>query len=210
MTESIETKPKKKRSPKGGAAIPGAPKRTAYRDRPDRAEIEHALCTGESVRKIAKRFEIDENVLYNVRRKIPPAVRAAYLGLESAEDLEKLRTKESDSILRVLAGQRARLLALQDAAFAEGDAKTVSLLARNIHDNVWKVADYLGELTRHTTQTVLNYLVTPEWITLRNAIVTALQPFPEARAAVFAAIQKSEAQAAPPVPALPSPDEIVQ
>lgn len=52
MTE-VETK-SKKRSPRGGAPVPGAKPRTPIRDRDDRAQIEHALATGQSVRAIAK------------------------------------------------------------------------------------------------------------------------------------------------------------
>jgi hypothetical protein len=45
-------------------------------------------------------------------------------------------------------------------------------------------AKLTGELQ---SQTVNNIIVMPEWVTLRNAIMYALEPYPEARQAVIKA-----------------------
>ena len=126
MTE--ETKSKRKRSPRGGAPAPGAKPRTAIRDRNDRAQIEHALATGQSVRAIAKKYDVDENALYRHRKNLPPQLRAAYIGnfLKPGEDLEKLRVTESESLLQNLAAQRARLLMVQDQELEAGNAQAVA------------------------------------------------------------------------------------
>ena len=204
---------KKKRAPRGGAPEPGAKKRPAIRDREDRAQIEHALATGQSVRQIAKKFVVDENCLYRHRKNLPPQLKAAYLAnfLKPGEDLETLRVTESESFLQSLASQRARLLMMQDQELEAGDSKAVATLAARIHQNLELVGRYLGELHQHSTKTVVNILLTPEYLELRNALVRALAPYPEARRAVAAVLHSREGSAAQSldVPALPAP-EIVQ
>ena len=51
-------------------------------------------------------------------------------------------------------------------------------------------AKITGELQ---AQTVNNIIVMPEWVTLRNAILYALEPYPEARLAVIQAVGRIEA-----------------
>jgi hypothetical protein len=198
----------KKRSPRGGAPEPGAKKRTPIRDRDDRAQIEHALATRQSVRAIARKYDVDENCLYRHRKLLPPQLKAAYIAnfLKPGEDLEKLRVTESESLLQNLASQRARLLMMQDQELEAGDSKAVATLAARIHQNLELVGRYLGELHQHSTKTVVNILLTPEYLELRNALVRALAPYPEARRAVAEVLHAREGSA---VPALPAP-EIVQ
>jgi transposase-like protein len=204
---------KKKRAPRGGAAKPGAPKRTPIRDRDDRGQIEFELASGKSVRAIARKYDIDENALYRHRKLLPAQLKAAYLGnaLKPGADLEELKRQESEALLQNLASQRARLLMTQDRALEDNNGQLVANLAGKIHDNLRIVGQYLGELAQHS-KTVVNILLTPEYLELRNALVRALQPFPEARAAVAAVLHSREGSAAQSianVPALPAP-EIVQ
>jgi hypothetical protein len=113
--------------------------------------------------------------------------------------------------LQSLASQRARLLMMQDQELEAGDSKAVATLAARIHQNLELVGRYLGELHQHSTKTVVNILLTPEYLELRNALVKALQPFPQARAAVAAVLHSREgsaAQSITSVPALPSPEMV--
>ena len=51
---------------------------------------------------------------------------------------------------------------------------------------------------RESTDTTINVLVAnPEWISIRSAIIRALQPFPEAREAVVEAMREAEAGGQP-------------
>lgn len=111
-----------------------------------------------------------------------------------------------------LASQRARLLMMQDKELEAGNAQAVATLAGRIHQNLEIVGKYLGELQQHSTKTVINLMVTPEYLTLRNTLVKALQPYPEARRAVAQVLHSMENNAAQQiapqmidVPALPSP-----
>jgi transposase-like protein len=215
MAMTKDEKRKRALEQRGGLPEPGAKPRTPIRDREDRPQIEYELATGKSVRAIAKKFGVHEGALYRHRKELPPQLKAAHLAnfLKPGEDLEKLKTQESESFLQNLAQQRARLLMVQDAALESDDAQAVATLAGRIHQNLEIVGKYLGELQQHSTKTVLNVMVSAEYLALRAALVRALQPYPEARAAVARVLHSMESDAAqqiarPPVidvPALPSP-----
>ena len=209
-----------KRSPIGGAPTQHGPNRTAIKDREDRAEIEAELLAGKSVRAIAKKFQIHEGSLYRFRAKLPKALKAMALGerLKPGCDLEELRKEESEGLLSRLAQQRMRLLWQQDAAMANGNHQAVATLASGIHRNLELVAKLLGELQQHSTRTTISVLVSAEYLTLRNALIRALHPYPEARAAVARTLREMESSAAartaqPMIdvaPALPAPTDAIQ
>jgi transposase-like protein len=192
----------------GGAPItPGKP-RTSIRDREDRAEIEFELATGKSVRAVANKYGVHEGALYKWRKKLPPQLRQAYVGhlLKPGVDLEKLRVEESEGLLQNLATQRARLLIMQDQAMEDGNAQAVATVAGRIQENLRIVGQYLGELQQHSTRTTVSVLVSPEYLQLRNALLRALGPFPEARRAVAAALHEIENGGAPGMPQPPMID----
>ena len=185
---------KNNRSPIGGAPTVAGKNRTPIKDREDRAQIEFELATGKSVRAIARKFDVHETALHKHRAKLPPQLKAAYVGrlLAPGVDLEKLKTEESEGLLQSLAQQRARLLIVQDSAMEDGNAQAVATIANSIHRNLELVGRYLGEMQSHSTQTVVSVLITREYLELRNALLRALAPFPEARQAVAATLHKIE------------------
>jgi hypothetical protein len=107
-------------------------------------------------------------------------------------DLEKLKTQESEGLLQSLAQQRARLLISQDAELESGNAQTVATLANAIHRNLELVGRYLGELQQHHVHTTISILVSAEYLELRNALLRALAPFPEARRCVAETLHRLE------------------
>jgi hypothetical protein len=186
----------------GGLGKPGDKRRTPINDRADRDRIEFELATGKSVRAIAKKFGIHEAALYRHRQRLPPQLKAAYIGrlLAPGIDLEKLRTDESAGLLQGLSTQRARLLISQDKALADDNGQLVTSLANAIHRNLELVGRYLGEMQTHSTQTVLNVLLTPQYLELRTKLIRALAPFPEAKRAVAATLHEMESGAAARTP----------
>jgi len=205
----------------GGLPPPGQKKRrTPIRDREDRDQIEFELATGKSVRAIANKYGVHEMALYRHRKNLPPQLKAAYVGrlLAPGVDLEKLRTEESEGLLQGLATQRARLLIAQDQALDDDNGQLVATLANAIHRNLELVGRYLGEMQAHSTQTTISVLVSPEYLQLRNALIRALQPYPEARCAVAATLHEMESGVAARTqprmidvtPALPPPTDATQ
>lgn len=56
------------------------------------------------------------------------------------------------------------------------------------------VTELYGKITGElTSQNVTNIIVAPEWVSLRNVILVALDPYPEARRAVIEAVGRLEA-----------------
>ena len=216
MAMTDEERKKRAQAQRGGLPEPGGKPRKAIRDREDRAQIEYELASGKSVRAIAKKYDIHENSLYRHRKLLPPQLKAAYLSnfLKPGEDLEKLKTQESEALLQNLAQQRARLLMMQDAELEAGNSTAVATLAGRIHQNLEIVGRYLGELQQHSTRTVINVLLSAEYLELRHALVRALAPFPEAKRTVAQVLHQMEGAAAEPTaqpqmidvtPVLPAP-----
>jgi transposase len=192
---SKEERRKRALAQRGGLPDPDATRpRTPLRDREDRGQIEYELASGKSVRAIAKKFNVHEGVLYRHKKLLPPQLKAAYLAnfLKPGADLEKLKTEESEAFLQNIAQQRARLLMMQDKAIEDDNAQLVASLAGRILQSQEIVGKYLGELQQHSTKTVVNMMLTPEYLSLRTAIVKALAPYPEAKRAVAQALYTME------------------
>ncbi len=180
--------------------------RSAILDHPDRARIEYDLARGVPVRVVARKYQISKDSAYRYLRKMPPQLRAAHAGakLRAGADLEKLRIDESEGLLQNLATQRARLLLLQDAAMETENPGLATQISGAIHRNLELVGKYLGEFAQHQIRTTVSVLVQPEYLQMRAALVRALQPYPDARAAVAAVLHQIESKAAewPSAPAM--------
>lgn len=163
---------------------------------PDQSRIERDLAIGRPLSRIAKKYNISKDAAHRHKRKLPPQLKSALAGnaLRSGEDLEQLRIDESEGLLAQLAAQRARLLIAQDAALEGEQFSIVGSLSQAIHRNLELVGKYLGEFSQHSVQTTVSILITPEYLDFRSALLRALQPFPEARAAVAATINQMEQQ----------------
>jgi hypothetical protein len=161
---------------------------------PDQSRIERDLAIGRPLGRIAKKYGISKDAAFRHKRKLPPQLKSALAGdaLRSGKDLEQLRIDESEGLLQNLAAQRARLLIAQDAALEAEQFTIVGSLSQAIHRNLELVGKYLGEFSQHSVQTTVSILITPEYLDFRSALLRALQPFPEARAAVAATINQME------------------
>jgi hypothetical protein len=169
------------------------PGRSIIENHPDRGRIEHDIAAGVPGRVIGRKYGLSRDCIQRHAKKMPPQLRTSkYTGLLRAEgDLEKLRVEESEGLLANLAQQRARLLLMQDMSIELADAEMVGRISGQIHRNLELVGKYLGEFASRSVQTNISLLVTPEYLTLRSALLLALRPFPEAR---VAALRLSEAR----------------
>jgi hypothetical protein len=191
--------PNRKPAKLGGLPPPGQTKsRTPIRLREDREKIEFDLATGKSIRQLANKYQIHEKSLYKYREKLPPQLRAAYVSqmLAPGVSLEELKVTESEGILKTLAVQRARLFLEQDKAIENENSALVATLSNSITRITELVAKYLGEMQVHSTQTTISVLISPEYLRLRNMLIKALAPFPEARKAVADVLHNEEGGAA--------------
>ena len=147
---------------------------------PSLEAINRALLDGESKRRIAAREHVSKTSLLRHEASHLPAsiVKAAAVEevISGGKLLERLTAlnRETASILREArtAGTKDNQLALKAIARAE---KQLELEGR-----------LLGELNEGTT---VNVILTPEWQTVRVAILAALDAHPAAKLAVAGALK---------------------
>lgn len=143
----------------------------------DRAAIDAALVAGEANRRIAARFGLAETSVRRHRADHLPIalVRGQAAAAAAAADdlLGRLRALNRETADVLAAAKRAADHELRLKAIARAE-KQIELEGR-----------MLGELADGQT---VNVLVLPEWLALRGAVLAALAPFPEARAAVAVAL----------------------
>jgi hypothetical protein len=166
---------------------------------PKRHQIEIGLVYHTPARVLAARFECSRNAIDRHRqRHLTPHMRAAILAAQkpSAVDLEALQRSESEGLLAQLVSQRARLQTHSELASELGDVRSAVSCERAITSNLELVAKLLGTLVQHHQVTRTSILISADYLALRQALVTALRPYPEAARAVGAALHELETSAA--------------
>jgi len=181
----------------GGGRRPGPQyARCTICKHPARARIEHLLARGASKKHLAETFGIGEWSLgRHWRSHVPETVRAAVLvkALKPGETIEKLVTDENIGLLENLQRIRAILYSQFDAAAVTGDRAAVANLATRLHENLRMAATKTSEL-EHTVKAtnITNVILSPAYLELRHALLTALRRYPEATEAVVAAFRGVE------------------
>lgn len=151
------------------------------------------------VRALAARFDVSPDAVHrHGRNHLPPQLRAAILAAQKPTeiDLEQLQRNESEGLLSQLVAQRARLQQHAELALELGDARGAVSAETAITANLTLVGKLLGTLVQRHEVRHHAILLSADYIQLRQAIVQALQPFPEAARAVGAALHQLELEAA--------------
>lgn len=166
---------------------------------PRRHQIEIGLTHHVPMRALAIRFECSPDALQrHKQRHLTPQMMAAILAAQkpSEVDLEALQRSEAEGILAQLVTQRARLQQHADLALELGDASGAVSAEKAITRNLELVSKLLGVLIQRHEVTRTNILISADYLQLRQALVEALRPYPEAARAVGAALHAIEADAA--------------
>lgn len=145
---------------------------------PQRAEIEKKLASGGKNRRLASLYGLQEISLRrhresgHITQKLLKAAAAKEIAL--ADDL----LEESRSLL--IAAKEILVEARRD-----GERKTALLAI----DRATRVIELLGRLAGELQEApIVNVLVQPQFILVRDAVLVALEPHPEAREAVLQAL----------------------
>lgn len=166
-----------------------------------RADIELGLSRKVGLDTLARRYGISKSSLSrHSTNHLPPALKGAMHATGRAvdvTDLEHLRQQESENLLTNSVAFRARLFRQLDAAEESGDLRAAAAIDGRILSSLEFVGKLLGELTTHSTTTVNQLLIAPEYLNFRAAVLRALRDYPAARMAVAAVIH--ELEGAPPV-----------
>ncbi|KRR09969.1 hypothetical protein CQ12_06035 [Bradyrhizobium jicamae] len=148
---------------------------------------------------IAKRFGLSpHSVQRHGKNHLSPQMMAAVQHAlhPSAVDLDALKVSEGENLLHHLVHQRARLASHIELAVETGDASAAIRGEGAVTANLQLVSKLLGVLVNVTEQRHQHLLTHPDYLRLREVLLKALAPFPEARIAVGRALAGIETQAA--------------
>jgi hypothetical protein len=147
-------------------------------EHPSREAIDRALVGDASNRSVASLYDVSEAA---VRRHKANHLPAKLVMAQAAEEVA-----QADTLLGQVRDLQQRALEILDKAEEAGELRTALGAIREARGNLELLAKLLGELDDRPQ---INVLVSPEWLELRAVIVGALDPHPEARGAVLAAIE---------------------
>lgn len=167
---------------------------------PDRASIELGLANRIALRILSKRYGLSIDSIHRHRHKHMSLQLTAQLmtrGRLTEIDMEHLHITESEGMLHHLVATRGRLYRAIDATEKGGNYMESARITGILLKNLELTAKLLGDLHAGSTSVTQNILVMPEYHGLRTAIMQALKPFPEARAAVAHALQVYESPTLP-------------
>lgn len=175
-------------------------RKSVISEHPDRAAIELALANGVSQTALSKRYGLDQSMLSRYRARMDPELvaRLRVRPARSDEELAHIRELESKSLLDHLVLIRGRLYVNADRAVKIGDdagERAALSEAGKASERIAKLLGEMGSVIRHDHRH-LHLTASPEWHAMRTELTRALRPYPQAHAAVVAAIQRAEAATA--------------
>ena len=154
---------------------------------PQRDAIDHALVECQrGLRDIARQWRVSKDALARHKLHIPATLARAH---------EAQEVTRADDLLAGVIALRKRLEKALEGAQA---AKDVASVARELRETLRLMLELEGRLRRGPqVQVAVSFVQSPEWARVQARIVEALARFPEARAAVVAAIEGMDADTAP-------------
>lgn len=157
------------------------PRKCSICEHPQAEEINTALLNGVSLRNIAERYSVSTTSLHRHKDHIPAALMKA----QEAREIAK-----ADSMLAQVTELRDKALAILAKAEQAGDLRTALQGIKEARGCLELLAKLQGELAQEGT---VNITISPQWLSLRTVILQALEPYPEARLKLAAALREVEA-----------------
>ena len=176
--------PKNKPGPRGGVAA-----------HPQRRKIEVEIASQVPMTRIAQRYGLSKYAIWRHAAQMPEDLKARLKVTPepAVMDPEALKRSEGQTLMAHLIAERVRQQRIADRAQTLGDLTMELKASGRVVETLTQVAKILGELpTGHTTinQT---FLLSSDWTNIRRAIMGALSPYRDARAAVVDALRQLEA-----------------
>src|SRR5215212_3113169 len=147
----------------------------------DAVLINAALVARQPYRHIAKRFGVSLAALSRHAKNCMPAIIDA--GLDAMDERERRETAEAlDTVRQLRTINSVSLSILSDAREPDTALRAIDRIQKQIELQ----AKLIGDLQQEGTTSIL---ISAEWLELRAVIVTALEPYSDARGAVLRAIE---------------------
>jgi hypothetical protein len=152
------------------------------------------------VRVLSRRFGLSKDAIHRHRRlhlseQLVAALLINVKGLDPIE-LEHLRKSESEGLLSSLIRQRARLELLSQMAFDDHAVGVANQIEHSICRSLELTARLVGELAIRHEHVAVNFLITPSYLRLRQALMSVLRKYPDAAAGVARELGALELEAA--------------
>ena len=182
---------------------------------PERIRIELMRASGVSLDVIASKFNVGRDAVNrHWHGHVADQMKASFLaGPLQLEELAQKAAETGTSVLDHLHAIRVVLFSHLTTATEAGDGNLAANVAgrlTHVLETIARISGELGALATNTTFNITNNQVvltqTPAFLKVQASLLHALAPFPEARAAVVAALRELDGDNAPAaVPALPKP-----
>ncbi len=140
---------------------------------PKRDEIDQAIAGTEAYRSIAKHYHLSPSAVERHAKNHLPATLA-----EAQQASEVAR---ADDLLDQVRTLKDKALGILETAEGAGKLGTALNGIREARGCIELLAKLIGKLDERPT---VNILLSPQWVELRRTILVALQPYPEAKAAL--------------------------
>jgi hypothetical protein len=134
------------------------------------------------LRNIAERYSVSKTALHRHKESHLPA------DLVKAREAREIA--KADSLLDQVIELRDKALSILAKAEQAGDLRTALQGVREAKGCLELLAKLQGELAQEGT---VNITISPQWLSLRTVILQALEPYPEARLKLAAALREVEA-----------------
>ena len=157
------------------------PRRCTVCDHPERRSIDEALVSGAPYRSVAKRFGLSESSVYRHKTEHLPAQ------LLKAKEVEE--AARADDLLEQVRNLQAHALDILERAEKAGDLRTALAAISQARGNLELLGKLAGELDERT---IVNVLLSPQWVMIRTTMLKALSAYPEARATVAESLMELE------------------
>jgi hypothetical protein len=150
-------------------------------EHPGREAMNEALVGDASNLSVSSLFGVSEAA---VRRHKANHLPAKLVMAQAAEEVA-----QADTLLEQVRNLQRRALEILDKAEEAGELRTALGAIREARGNLELLAKLLGELDERP---VTNILVSAEWVSVRTAMMEALDPYPHARVAVAERLSELE------------------
>ena len=157
---------------------------------PQSEEIIRRLASGEEYSAIVCDFPgiNRQDLEYYAANKLP-AILSKSTDLKTlADEIEQADIHKGDTYLQLVIGLQKKALDKLEQ-HNDSDPKSWAMVSREARGYLELLGKALDRI-RDTPPAQITIINNPEWVELRTLIITALEPYPEAREAVVHAIRK--------------------
>jgi hypothetical protein len=158
---------------------------------PQSEEIIKRLASGEEYSDIVRDIPglTWDDLDYYQKNKLPNIISKSKDLKALADEIEQADVHLGDTYLQLVIGLQKKALDALEQQNAKEDPKSWAMVSREARGYVELMGKALDRI-REAPPAQITVINNPEWVELRTLIITALEPYPEAREAVVHAIRE--------------------